>query len=592
MDHGISPAPASPRPLRRSSTTWSPAPIAVAVTGAVIVLIEVAMFVDAGLGPVATLCLFPLLGLVYLGAGVVAWSRRPHNTLGTLMVAGGLMWEIVGLVNTTVRSLAVVGVVLATVPIALVVWLLLAFPSGRLRGPAARGIVVLGFVVSGVLQAPLYLFDPGGSPDGVLLVADRPDLLQAGLWLQRGAGIITMVLAAAVLVGRIRRAGEAQRRVLLPLYLYGTVAVVLMPLLPSVVGPTLRIDPVTIVVAQIVVMALVPVAFLLAMLRGGFARTGELDELGAWLGASESVRTSLVDALRRTLGDDSLRLAYWSSQRGLLVDGTGDPVVMGGRGRVTVPVELGGRQVGAIEVDGEVVEDVELVRAAGQVAAIAIDHDRLTADLRAHRAELEVSRGRLVEAADRERRRIAQNLHDGLQVDLVVLALEAQQLSEQPGLAPRAAADARGLRAGIDDAATRLRELVHAVMPAGLVERGLGAAVEDLVDRMPVPTRLRLVGADGRFPETVESTAYFVVAEALTNAVKHADARTLAVSIEHVADRLVVDVRDDGVGGASSGVGLGLRGLADRVDVLGGRLIVDSPDGCGTRLVAELPCGS
>ena len=257
-----------------------------------------------------------------------------------------------------------------------------------------------------------------------------------------------------------------------------------------------------------------------------------------------------------------------------------------------MPVELDGRAIGVIEVDEEVVDDLELVRAAGQVAAIAIDRQRLTADLRAHQAELEVSRGRLLEAADRERRRIAQNLHDGLQVDLVMLALEAEQLSAQAGLAPHAVADASALRAGIDAAAMRLRELVHAVMPAGLIERGLTEAVEDLVDRMPTPTRLHVVGADARFAETVESTAYFVVAEALTNAVKHACAEHLTVSIEHIGDRLVIGVDDDGVGGATTGRGLGLRGLADRVDVLGGRLTVDSPDGQGTHLVAELPCGS
>ncbi len=196
-----------------------------------------------------------------------------------------------------------------------------------------------------------------------------------------------------------------------------------------------------------------------------------------------------------------------------------------------------------------------------------------------------------MEAGDGERRRIAQNLHDGLQVELVLLALEAQEL-RQAGSAADLDLAARHLRNGIDDAATHLRELVHAVMPAGLIERGLTAAVEDLVDRMPLPTDLIVVGVEEPLPPTVASTAYFVVAEALANAVKHAGAGTLSVRLERTGSRLVIEVADDGSGGAAAGTGAGLRGLLDRVDVLGGELAIDSPHGHGTRLTAELPCGS
>ncbi len=127
-------------------------------------------------------------------------------------------------------------------------------------------------------------------------------------------------------------------------------------------------------------------------------------------------------------------------------------------------------------------------------------------------------------------------------------------------------------------------------MPAGLIERGLCAATEDLVDHLPIPTELRMTITDRSLPAAVENTAYFVVAEALTNALKHARPSALSVLLDRVDGHLRVEIEDDGRGGASIGVGSGLRGLVDRVDTLGGTLEVISPLGAGTRIVAELPC--
>jgi signal transduction histidine kinase len=210
------------------------------------------------------------------------------------------------------------------------------------------------------------------------------------------------------------------------------------------------------------------------------------------------------------------------------------------------------------------------------------------AELLASQDALKESRSRIVEAGDRERRRVARDLHDGLQVRLVLLAMEAQLVANDADATTRQAATA--LRIGIDEAAAELRALVHAVMPAALIERGLSAATEDLVDRVPVPTSLELGLTDGSLSPAVESTAYFVIAEALANALKHSGAEDLAVRLELVDGRLLVEVRDDGAGGACPEAGRGLRGLADRVDTLGGRLRIDSPVGAGTRIVVELPC--
>jgi signal transduction histidine kinase len=306
------------------------------------------------------------------------------------------------------------------------------------------------------------------------------------------------------------------------------------------------------------------------MLRGGFARTGEVAELGAWLGGTASERMSLVIALRRTLGDETLVVVYWAPERRRFVDALGQSIslpVPGDTGRGIVEITLGDRLIGALVYDRAMNEDPELVQSAGRVAAIAIDNERLTAEL------------------------IANNLHDGIQVELVLLAIGAQELRHADSAADLDVA-ATQLRNGIDDAANHLRELVHAVMPAGLIERGLTAAVEDLVDRMPLPTNLVVVDVEEPLSPTVDSTAFFVVAEALANAIKHAGATTLSVRLERTESKLLIEVADDGVGGAAAGAGAGLRGLLDRVDVLGGQLAIDSPPGQGTHLVAELPCGS
>jgi signal transduction histidine kinase len=562
---------------------------AAALTGA----IEFALYPSSGAGPAWLLDLFTVGGLVYVAAGLVAWWRRPSNRLGAIMAGGGLSWLAVALANTGVSVLVATGLVLATLPLAVVMQLLLAFPTGRLRTPAARWAVAAGYVTAVVLQVPLYLFTPAASPAGVLAVADDPSLASAGTWLQRGAGLSVMLVTALILAARLRRAAPAQRRVLLPLDLYGIIALLLTPLAPDLIQPLTGMPPVVTATVQLVVLGLVPVAFTAGMLRGGFARTGEIQELGTWLGGHAASRPALDRALARALGDDSVQLAYWVPGQQAYAHADGKPLILpvSGSGRAAADISLDGRLIGAIIYDVTLLDDPGLVLAAGRVVAIAVDRQRLTAELLASQEALRESRARLVEAADRERRRIAQNLHDGLQTKLVLLALEAQQLAGQPGVSAAAAGAATALRERIDGAAAELRELVHAVMPAPLIERGLGAAAEDLADRMPLPTLVD-IGVDGDLPDAVSATAYFVVAEGLANAIKHAQASELGIRITRDQDILLVEVRDDGVGGAAPGHGMGLRSLADRVDVLGGRLLVTSQAGLGTSLRAELPCAS
>jgi signal transduction histidine kinase len=227
----------------------------------------------------------------------------------------------------------------------------------------------------------------------------------------------------------------------------------------------------------------------------------------------------------------------------------------------------------------------------GATVDLEQENQRLQAELRAQTQELRGSRARLVAVGDAERRRLERDLHDGAQSRFagVALHLRLAQRKAPPDseLAQMLEAAIGELHAGIEE----LRELARGIHPAVLTQRGLEAALASLAGRAPLPVDLR-VALDGRLPAAVETAAYFAVSEALTNIVKHAGAGLVAIDVAIERGRLVIDVSDDGCGGASAAAGSGLRGLADRVGALDGRLELDSPLGGGTRLRVEIPCGA
>ena len=241
-------------------------------------------------------------------------------------------------------------------------------------------------------------------------------------------------------------------------------------------------------------------------------------------------------------------------------------------------------QVAAIVHDPALLEEPELVRAAGAAAALALRNERLDAELRARYEDLRASQARLVAAGDEARRRIERDLHDGAQQRLVSLALmlrmAARRHPDDPDL----------VRAGeeLKHALQELRELARGIHPAVLTERGLEAAVAGLASRSHVPVTVT-AELDGRLEPAVETAAYFVISEALTNVSKYADATSAEVSVRQANGHVVIDVRDDGNGGADPSAGSGLRGIADRVSALDGLLEVSSPPGEGTVVRAELP---
>ncbi len=566
-----------------------PPPSTLVVLTGVIVgmgLVEVAMIQATAYEPLWVLLLFVWVGWVSAAAGLLASWRRPTNRLGVILILLGVSWLSAGLYNCGVPALEAVGGLTATLPLAVVVHLLHAFPSGRLVGAVSRLTVLAAYAVSLVFAVPQMLHQPG-----VLSIDVRPDLIRMWVDRQNLLGAVVMTVTALVLLRRLRSYDRPQRRVVVPLLSYGVLAVALVPLSSRFGDELFGLTPVGVAVTDLLAVGGVPVAFAFAVLLGGFARTGEIQELGAWLGTDGRARPGLTEAVAGTLGDPSVEVLFTGPPDGLgavpFVDGAGAVVELpeaGTDGRGWVPIELAGETVGAVVYDTRINGDVALVEAAAAVIAIAVDRERLTADLLASRAALRSSTVRLVDAGDRERRRIAQDLHDGLQADLIVLALQAGRLTP-----PEDAAD---LRIRLDTAAADLRALVHGFMPALLVERGLYAAVEELADRLPIATRVSTNGPAPELGSPVESLAYLATAEALANAVKHSGASVITVDLTRRPELLVIDVRDDGVGGARPGDGAGLTGIADRVAVLGGRMRLESDAGHGTQLVLELPCAS
>jgi len=260
-----------------------------------------------------------------------------------------------------------------------------------------------------------------------------------------------------------------------------------------------------------------------------------------------------------------------------------------GDGRAFVEIAREGKPVAAMIFDATLADEPELISAVSSAGALALDNERLQAELRARIAELEKSRARVLDAELSERRRIERDLHDGAQQRFVSLSMTLALLDR--GLAGAGAEREllASAREQLDLGLAELRELARGIHPALLTERGLAPAIEALAARASLEVRVLAV-PDERLPAQVETAAYFIVSESLTNAAKHASAAAATVRIGRANGTAVVEVRDDGVGGADPTRGSGLRGLVDRLAALDGALEVDSPAGGGTRVQARIPC--
>ena len=530
------------------------------------------------------------VGLAWSLIGLEEWRRRPARRIGPLMVFLGFAWFAGQLVYASVSPLYTTGLFFRPLFIAVLGHLLLAFPSGRLESRLSRTLIVAAYLDTIVVNGASVVFQaPEPGVENLALIEPNAAVSEAIRNTARGIGVVLILTSLGVLARRWRGATPPWRRAVAPVLWWGAAAAALgaLRLLNDGLGKPLgRVE-----LAFFLVLATVPLALELGLLRSRLAR-GAVAELIVELGQTRAPG-KLREALARALHDPSLTLAYWLPEQQRYVDLAGQPVELPREddSRVaTTLVEREGRRVAAVVHDASLREDPELVEAVCATAGLALENERLQAELRANLDELRASRVRLVEAADVERRRLERDLHDGTQQRLVsismALGLATSKLGSDPEGARRILDETRKT---LGTALEELRELSQGIHPGILTERGLGPALQELTYVAPVPIELT-VPLEERLPEPVEAAVYYLVAEALANVAKYSSATLVSVNVDRRNGQAVVEVSDDGVGGADPARGSGLRGLADRVEALGGAFVVESPQGKGTRLRAEIPC--
>ena len=539
-----------------------------------------------------------VIGWGFIGTGLFTWARRPDNSLGSLMVATGFAWFVGGMSASDVPILFTLGLFFGSVWVVTTMHTLLAAPHGRLS-KGDRRIVIAAYLLVTVGILPLFgFFDPAkdcdNCPENVFLIERNDTAVDIAGTAINLIGVVLIVLVLRSLVRRWRGATRAERRLYAPMY--GAGVALMLALIGQLSLQSAGSEGDALVVASLISMlpfALVPYLFLGALLRARLVQGGAVGALVARLGEARAAG-GLRDALSEALDDPSLELHYWLPERRAFVDAEGHEVKLpeGDPTRAVTKIERDdGDCVAAIIHDATLAEAQEHVRNVGAAAYLALENERLDAELRAKIDELRGSRERMLRIGLEERRRLERDLHDGAQQRLVAMALNIRlaraKLNEDPLAAEQLLASAGE---ELDSALAELRELARGIHPAVLTDRGLATALETLANRAPVPVELADL-PDGRLPEAVELAAYFVVAEALTNVAKYAQATHATVGVARENGRLVVEVVDDGVGGANPKNGTGLRGLADRLAVIEGRLEIESEQGHGTTVTARIPCG-
>jgi signal transduction histidine kinase len=555
---------------------------------------------------------------IFIAAGLVAWGLRPRSGVGPLMIFVGyallfrkLQYSHDPRVFTAGFALGEIGLTAAYAHVAL------SYPSGTLRSRLDRWAVVGGYAAVIAFPVAMLLvldhmqtciFDNCPPPQARSVIAIAPssrafDAIE-DVYKVLVYGALT-VLFVTLIGRRLWRATPRGRRLLAPL----VVAALFMATrgvfgaVVQIVGTSGRASEL-IYSWQIAGQIALPLALLAGLLTARLAKGTVADIV---LELRQTPPTGVRDVLARALGDPTLEVAFWLPERRAYVDIDGAAVVLptdhrdqppgtpryGRDFRAVTYLTHDEEPVAALVHDPSLRDEPGLLDAAGEAAVLALENARLQADVRAQLAKVQESRRRIVTAGDERARKIERDIHDGAQQRLVALALELRiaQRELRSKLDPEVTLllnDAVGkLQLAVDE----LRELARGVHPAVLTEDGLPGAIDSLAARTSIPMAVSAVPEE-RLPPEIEAAAYFVVCEAVANAVKHAHASRLDVSAERLDGRLVVAIRDDGVGGADENAGTGLRGLVDRVEAHGGTLRIESPAGEGTRVIGELPCAS
>jgi signal transduction histidine kinase len=583
--------PGGARAPPRLLVLWA---IALAGCAAAGLTVALALASDGVPDPVVRAITVDWVMLPYIVAGLVAWWRRPESRFGPLMVVAGFVAFLSHLSWTSLAlpyAIAVpytIGLTFALLPPVLFLHVFLAFPSGRLERSFERVLVAAAYVTAIALDLVVMTLGSLG-PHNLVEFVTEPGAGAAVRRAQLVAISVFSLAGIAVLALRRRSGGPPLRRslaLLIDSFALGLVAIPVL-LMSSIFDPPQQEHIRRVAYA---VIGAAPIVFLFALFRARLARSavgGLFVELRA-----DPVPADLRDALARALRDPSLTLAYWLPEFRSYADHDGRPVELpsDADGRVRL-IQRDGRQIAALVHDAALADEPELLDAVTAATGIALENARLNVELRARLEEVRGSRARVIEAAQTERQRLERNLHDGAQQRLVALSLELDLLEQEvrPDRSARVRFDAA--REQVAVSLEELRELARGIHPAVVTAHGLAVALEELAACAAVPVRLS-VKIDGRLSEPVEVAAFYVASESLANVGKYSQASSATIEVTRNNGHVRIEVVDDGIGGADTERGSGLRGLGDRVEALGGRLRVWSPRGGGTRVMAEIPCAS
>jgi signal transduction histidine kinase len=493
-------------------------------------------------------------GWSLIACGLVAWSRRPDSRASVLMTTTGLLWFAGNFVNADVGWLAWVSEHLQYVYRGPLVHLVLTYPRGRPTGRLDRGAIAACY-------AAAFLTPVWQSKTATIVLAGFLVAVSSHSWLRargRERGSHVAALQATTFIAALLAVGAAVRT-------------------PNLQGAILLADQ-----AALCTLAIALLAGLIGVLPDAAGVMDLVVELG------ETRSGTLRDALARALGDPTLQIGYWSPQVGAYVDDAGDRVELpfGDADRFVTRVDRGGTAVAALVHDRAVLDDPGLLDAVASASRLAASNARLQAEVRAQLAELQASRRRLLRSGDAERRRLEQRLREGAERRLLGLERTLDEAHSGTRVSDQTRLRIDRAEEQLTRTLAELRELARGLHPRVLSERGLAGALASLAEQSPVPVELSL-SRDG-LPEEIEAAFYFVCSEALANVAKYASASTATVTLSASTGVARIEIADDGVGGADSDRGTGLRGLADRVEALGGTLDVESRPGRGTRIVAEL----
>ncbi|MDQ4037556.1 MAG: sensor histidine kinase [Actinomycetota bacterium] len=566
-----------------------------------------------GLGqgaPLRFLLLDTILGLSFLAAGMLAWRRRPDVSTGPALTLCVGLWFLGSYSPTDIGWLSALGFSFERYYDVVLAYLALTF-SGRRLDRAGR--LVLWTLLAGMLVRSftrLLVYDPPllnpegcpGCPSNPLAIAPNAAVLQF-VEVASGAVVATAyLLVVALVVLRWRGASVPSRRILWPVLLAGTVAAAAAAYQSAnLVGQLLLdrplvplVDPWSEIEAWVLfgARALIPIGFAVGVFRLRSAH-GPAARLAVEFGSDGDKPERIEAALRQAMADPTIEVRHWDAERQQWTGEHGDPVPapQEDEGRSVLLLERQGAPVAAVVHDPVLLEDPGLLASVGAVLRLSIDNDRLSAQVQRQLKEVHASRARILAAADEERRGIERDLHDGAQHRLLAISMSLQDVRLQAsGIgAPDVLLDRlESVAVELREAMREMRELARGIHPAVLTNEGLEPAVRTLARRCTVPVELG-IDLNGRLPAPVETAAYYVVAEGLTNVARHSRASHSRVKLGLEDGFLVVEVSDDGSGGASPFTGSGLRGLSDRVAALDGVLTVTSARSGGTCLRARIP---